>query len=686
MTDQAIPGGTVQPLSDDLAAKLAAKAILIDKWAILSTTQAGSGHPSSASSIGHIVAVLMYHQMRWQPGDPWNLAADRLVLSEGHAVPAIYPAYADLGGVVGPDKAHARKLTLEEVRNFRTAESVLDGHPNPALGVPFFDAATGSLGMGASVGAGLALAAQLDKTARRVYVLIGDGESREGQVWEAVDFIAQRNIQNITLIFNANGQGQADHVSTQQAGDVLVRKLAAYNMHPIVIDGHDVRAIHSALNASADRPVAIVAKTVKGWGSTELTNGNWHGKPLPAASVERAMKDLDAELARWNLPDPAGFAMTPPAPTGPAPSRAAEPIHLPEPDFVKIVAEHPLPAVRKLLDAVKKGKLATRRAYGLALAELGRVSDRVVAIDGDVSNSTFAEYFNWMHPDRFFEGKIAEQNIVSAAAGLAAGGKIPFASTFGKFFSRAFDQIELALISGANIKLCGSHCGITLGADGPSQMAVTDVAFFRSFGQRNVPIGSPTTPGSRKVKAKDAAVVVLTPSDAVSAWKLVEAMANHHGACYMRTMRPETVILYKTAEKFPLGGFKVVRRGKRTAKLLLAASGYMVHECLRAASLLAERGIEVTVADCYCLPMDADKLVKLAAQCGKQIITAEDNYVGGLGSEVAEAAAAAAGGIRVHTLAVRRMPKSATTPDEMLAMCGIDAASIVKLARKVLGK
>ncbi|MDD4889486.1 MAG: transketolase, partial [Phycisphaerae bacterium] len=565
MTEQAV-------LGNDVRAALNAKAILIDKYAILSTTAAGSGHPSSAASIGHIVAVLMYHQMRWLPGDPWSLANDRLVLSEGHAVPAIYPAYADLGGVVGPDKKHAKRLTLDDVLKLRKVGSVLDGHPNPALGVPFFDAATGSLGMGASVGAGLALAADLDKTGRRVYVIIGDGESREGQIWEAVDFIAGKNIRNCTLIFNANGQGQADYVSGQQSADALVAKLRAYNVAAVVIDGHNVDEIHSALNMQTDRPVAIVARTVKGWGSSELTSGNWHGKPLPAASVEKAIKDLDAKLAAGNLPDPLKTTMTPPLP--PARERPlAAPANLGDPDFVKLIGEHPLPAARKMLDGVKKGKLATRRAYGLALVELGRQNGNVVALDGDVSNSTFAEFFNWSFPERFFECKIAEQNMVSAAAGLAAGGKIPFASTFGKFFSRALDQAELAIISNANLKLCGSHIGITLGADGPSQMAVADVAFFRAFGQRNVPMGTATTPGAKKVKPKDAAVLVLTPSDAVSAWKLCELMANHVGPCYMRTMRPETAFLYKPTEKFPLGGFKTLRKGK---KLVIAAMGYMV--------------------------------------------------------------------------------------------------------------
>ncbi len=673
--------GTLQA---ELAAALAAKAVLIDKYAITSTSAAGSGHPSSACSIGHLVAVLMYHQMRWDPADPWDLGNDRLVLSEGHAVPAIYPAYADLGGVVGPDKKHARPLRLDDLATLRQAGSVLDGHPNPVLGVPFFDAATGSLGQGASVGAGLGLAARLDGTGRRIYVLVGDGESREGQVWEAVDFIADHKLTNVTLIFNSNAQGQSDYVSGQQSAEAIAAKLSAYGLTPVVIDGHDVRQIHAALNlVHGERPIAVVARTVKGWGSSALMHGNWHGKPLPAKEVEAALKDLDAKLVEGRLPDPTTVAVRPRKPeTSRERKLAGAPIRLPEPDFVKILENHPLPAARKLLDGVKKGVLATRRAYGLAVAELGRLSDRVVALDGDVKNSTFAEWFAELFPARYFEARIAEQNMISAAAGLAAAGKVPFVSTFGKFLARATDQIEMAIISDANIKLCGSHSGITLGADGPSQMSLPDVAYFRSYGQRNVPLGSPTTPGWRKVRPADAACPVFIPADAVSAWKLVELMANHRGPCYMRTLRPDTRILYKPAEKFPLGGHKVLRRGKH---LVIAASGYMVHEALRAAELLAARKIEATVLDCYCLPLNADAVLKRAATSGRLILTAEDNYTGGLGSELAEAAAAA-GKVRVHVLAVRRVPKSGGSPEEMLAMCGIDAASIVRRVRKLLGK
>ncbi|MCG3181534.1 MAG: Transketolase 2 [Phycisphaerae bacterium] len=681
------PANSPSGLSPQRKKELAAKAILIDRYAVLSTTLAGSGHPSTATSIGHIVATLMYVQMRWDPSDPWNLAGDRLVLSEGHAVPIVYPAYGDLGGRVGPDKKRSRKLKLDEVRTLRQADSVLDGHPNPALGFPFFDAATGSLGMGASVGAGLGLAARLDGTGRRVYVIIGDGESREGQIWEAVDFIAEKNLTNVTLIFNANGQAQSEPVAGQQSYQTLAAKLKAYGLEPLVIDGHDIDEVYAALSrVGKDKPVAIVARTVKGWGVSALRNGNWHGKPLPKADLAQADADLDAELAKGGLPDPTKVKLAPPKPAKKVAPARPKAVSLGDADFAKILGGHPLPAIRKLLGGFEKGKLATRRVYGVALAELGRKDKRVVALDGDVKNSTFAEYFAEMFPDRYFECRIAEQNMVSAAAGLAAAGKVPFVSTFGKFFARALDQIELAIISGANIKIVGSHSGTTLGADGPSQMSLPDIAYFRSFGHRNVALGEPATPGAVKVKPADAACPVFVPADAVATWKLVELMANHIGPCYMRTLRPDTPLLYKPAETFELGGHKVVRRGGGKGKrLVIASNGYTLFESLKAAEALAAKGVSATVVDCYTLPLNAAPVLKLAERNGGVILTVEDNYNGGLGSELAEAAAAS-GKVRVHAMAVRRIPKSGDTPEEMLAMSGLDAKSIAATASKLAGR
>jgi transketolase len=676
------PPPAVEPLTDELRKALEAKAILLDRYALTSTTAAGSGHPSTATSIGHIVAVLLYHQMRWDPADPWSLTNDRLVLSEGHAVPIIYPALGDLGAMVGEQDA-PRPLTLDDIKTLRRLGSVLDGHPNPAVGVPFFDAATGSLGQGASVAAGLALGARVDGSERRIYVIIGDGESREGQVWEAVDFIAENHLTNVTLIFNANAQGQSEPVSAQQSADVLAAKLRAYGVVPVTVDGHNVEAIHQALNkTSGNRPVAIVARTVKGWGVEPLLHGNWHGKPLPAAELAKGEASLDVALAATGVKDPAAVKITPPAPPAGDSSCSWEVVQLGDPDFEKLLASHPLPAVRKLLDGFKKGKMATRRAYGLALAELGRVCESVVALDGDVKNSTFAEWFAELYPARYFECRIAEQNMVSTAVGLAAAGKIPFVSTFGKFFARALDQIEMALISNANVKLCGSHSGTTLGADGPSQMSLPDVAWFRSFGHYNAPLGKRVTMAHEKVTAEAAACPVLIPCDAVSTWKLVELMANECGAFYLRTLRPDTPLLYGPTENFPLGGHKVVREGKH---VVLAANGYMVFEALSAAKRLAEKGIEAAVVDAYCLPLDPAPVLALAKGCGGLIVTAEDNYQGGLGSELAEAAAAA-GGVRVLPMAVRRFPKSGDTPTEMLSQSGLDAAAIAAHVANVLGR
>ncbi len=670
----------VTPLSDDQKKALVAKALLLDRYAVSSTTASGSGHPSTATSLGHVVAVLLYQQMRWLPSDPASLANDRLVLSEGHAVPIVYPALGDLGVPAGPSR---KPLSLADMADLRKLESILDGHPNPAIGMPFFDCATGSLGQGASVGAGLALAARVDGSDRRIYVIIGDGESREGQIWEAVDFIAEQKLTNVTLIFNANAQGQSEPVSTQQSADTLAAKLTAYGLDPVIIDGHDVGEIYDALNVAAGgKPVAIIAKTVKGWGVEPLLHGNWHGKPLPADKLAEGEASIAAELAKTGIADAAALKITPPAP-GNAPARASRQIQIGDPNFEELFASISHPTAAGVIAGVKKGKLATRRAYGAALVALGRACVDVVALDGDVKNSTFAEWFAAEMPDRYFECRIAEQNMVSTAAGLAAAGKIPFLSTFGKFLARATDQMELAIMSAANIKICGSHSGTTIGADGPSQMSLPDVAYFRSFGHRNAPMGTTVTMAHEKVAAADAACPVLVPCDGVSTWKLVEIAANHDGACYVRTMRPDTPLHYDPTESFELGGHKIVREGK---DVVLAANGYMVFEMLDVAKMLAEKGIEAAVVDCYCLPMDATGVLELAAAAGGLIVSAEDNYQGGLGSELAEAAALTGSGVRVVPMAVRCFPKSGGAVREMLSQSGLDAPAIAAVVANLLGK
>jgi len=657
------------------------KAIELCRHSIRMTTEAGSGHPSTACALSHIVTVLMYHSMRYDLANPWNPLSDRLVLSEGHAVPVVYAAYADLGGVVGPDPRHGRKLTLDDCWQLRAIDSIVDGHPNPALGFPFFPAATGSLGQGLSVAAGLALAARADGIDKTVYCILGDAESREGQVWEALDFLADQKLTNVRVIFNCNTMGQSAYVSHQQSAEVLAAKVTAYGLHPILIDGHDPVAIRKALSAEPPegKPVVVIARTVKGWGVKTMQVVGYHGKPLSRDEMAAAFEELALPAEK---PD---MELCPPMPKGEIPvgsvpfsgslEKGADPfakrgqsptaIVMPELDLAKLAEG------TKFVAAVQKGKLATRQAYGLALRALGRASKRIVALDADTSNSTFSDIFGAEFPDRFVECRIAEQNMVSVAVGLAAAGKIPFANSFAKFIVRAYDQAEMAANSGANIKLVGSHSGISLAADGPSQMGVVDPAFFGSLASARMPNGHP-------------AAVVLNPCDAVSACKLVYLMADYEGLAYMRTFRPETPFIYKPEEEFHLVGQKVLA-ATPAGGVTLVAWGYTVHECRKALAMLKAEGIECGLVDAYSLPLSDDFLEAIGAVAGASLLVVEDNYAGGIGSAVA-VAAAKKGGVRVETMTPVRVPKSGRSPDDVMTYCGIDAASIAERARKMLKK
>jgi len=402
------------------------RAIEIGKLSVRATTEAGSGHPSSSLSLAHLVTVLMYHQMRWDPRDPWNPYNDRLVLSEGHAVPIIYAALADLGAVMGKSKHDARKMTHDDIDTLRKMDSFLDGHPNPAEGMPFFDAATGSLGQGLSVGAGLALGASKAGIKKNIYVICGDGESREGQIMEAADFIVDHKILNLCTIINCNGQAQADYVSNQQSPKVLAEKFKAYGFEVRIIDGHDPEEIVEALARTGQTsvPYVIIAMTKKGWGVESLKDKSNHGKPVPKDGLEKAYADLNAMRGTLGLPekvDVSGFK--PAKPEGHSYSFAEPTGKLPSPNFDQLLPNDKTWTGKK--------KLATRRAYGLALRELANLDERVIALDGDVSNSTFSEFLGKADPNKFVECKIAEQNMVSVGAGLSSGGCIPFCSTFG---------------------------------------------------------------------------------------------------------------------------------------------------------------------------------------------------------------------------------------------------------------
>ncbi len=637
------------------------KAIALGKDILRMTTAAGSGHPTSSLSILHMVAVLMYDVMRYEPADPWHPGNDRLVLSEGHAVPAIYAAFADLGGAIGKERVGARRLTTADLASLRETDSVLDGHPNPAEGFPFFDAATGSLGQGLSVAAGLALAARQRNIDKRIYAIIGDGESREGQIWEAMDFIADHRLSNVVALFNCNGQGQADHVSPQQSPEALEAKALAFGWHTLVIDGHSPSAIKEALsNVRPDGPpLAIIARTTKGWGCPAIHDRSNHGKPVPANQLDAACAELDATAAKLKLPA--------------APAEPIRPSAPPAADALERRAIVPAPFAEAMsragLDgAMAKNQLATRRAYGAALLALAEADERIVALDGDVSNSTFSEMLAHKKPERFFECKIAEQNMISAAAGLAAAGFIPFASTFAKFLSRGYDQIEMAQITRANIKLVGSHAGISLAADGPSQMSLHDVAYFRSAGLTDNGHGRP-------------ACVTFHPADAVAAYQCTVLAANHDGMCYIRTHRPDVGMIYKPGARFELGGSQLLCEG---SALTIVSAGYMLHICKETVDRLAEAGLRCTLIDAYSFPLKPDAILAAAKKAGSTILCVEDNYVGGLASAVAEAAAMA-GGIRVESMFCRRIPKSAKTPADILNYVGLSSKHIESRIRSLAG-
>jgi len=645
-----------------------AQAIELDRLSLEMCAASGSGHPTTALSLGHIVTTLMFSSMRWSPEYPDYPTSDRLVLSEGHAVPIVYAACASLGVAVGTDPESRRKLTIDDLKTLREADSVLDGHPNPMEGFPFFDAATGSLGQGLSVAAGVAKAALLDSLDRRVFCIIGDGEAREGQVSEALDFIVDHKLINVLPIFNCNDYGQAGRVSEQQSAERLAKKLQAAGYEVKTIDGHAPQQIKDAFDAFGERagsgvgaPMAVVARTVKGWGCASLQGGGWHGKPASGDALETALAELNdrrIELTS-SLGDSDQFMIQPPADA---------------PDIDYSVGEMPtLSETMKAMDmesVLHTGKLATRKAYGIALRALGRVTPRAVVLDADVSNSTFAETFakdSDLAP-RFVECKIGEQNMVSVAAGMSAGGKIPFSSTFAKFFTRAYDQIEMAINSGANIKLVGSHAGITLAADGPSQMSLPDVSWFRSLSTTRDHRGNP-------------ACYVLQPSDAYAAYALTGVMAEYEGACYMRTLRAETEFIYNDDVVFNLGGFETLHEGR---DIVICAAGYMVHEANRAIDLLDKAGVSATLIDLYSLPFDEDALLDVIAQNSGYVITLEDNYGGGIGSAVADALVSSGDGFTLEQMHVTRIPKSAKTPEEVLHMCGLTAEQVVERVMQVL--
>lgn len=594
---------------------------------MMATTAAGSGHPTSCLSAAELVAGVFFHAMKFDPKNPNGPDSDRFVLSKGHAAPLLYAALAEAG-----------VFPVSRVMTLRQFSSELEGHPTPLVrGV---DAATGSLGQGLSVGAGLAIGARMDKLGTRVYVLLGDGELAEGSNWEAAEFAGHYGIDNLIAIADINALGQSERTMYKHDLEIYRKKFESECWDAQVIDGHDVAAVLEALDrakAATGRPQAIIARTIKGHGVSFLADKDgWHGKALSKEQLANAIAEMGGPIevapdpgrsyARAKLPEPSDF----PAPTAPT--------YAPD------------------------ASVATREAYGHALKRIGAVNPRLVALDGDVKNSTFAEIFGDAYPDRFYQAYIAEQNMVSVGVGLAARGKVVFLSSFACFLSRAYDQVRMAAISRSSIKLCGSHCGISIGEDGPSQMALEDIAAFRA-------IHSST---------------ILYPSDAYSAERLTETAARMPGITYIRTSRPKTPLLYSAAEKFSVPGFHVLRESTNDRALIVGA-GITVHEALKAYEELKPQGIPARIVDLYCVkPIDGTQMAEQLKAAGGNLITVEDHYPeGGLGEAVLSALTeAGAAPKRFTKLAVTGMPHSGKA-EELLDAFGISAKHIVAAVRKM---
>jgi len=605
---------------------------------VRSSTSAGSGHPSSSMSAADILAVLLAKHLRYDWDDPRSPANDHLIFSKGHASPLVYSVFKAAGVVTDE----------ELMTGYRRFGQRLEGHPTPVL--PWVDVATGSLGQGLPDGVGVALAGKyLDRRDYTVWVLCGDSEMAEGSMWEALDKASYYRLANLVAIVDVNRLGQRGETDLGWDLDAYAARAEAFGARVLTIDGHDLAAIDQALTTAGDsadgRPTVVLAKTVKGKGFSEIENSpDWHGKPLPADMAERAIAELGGQrdlTVRGPLPD----------------DRSTQAADVPAGGASRPTTTQPVSADPPAWN--RGDKVATRKAYGDALVALGARNDKVVALDGEVSNSTYAVEFAHAFPGRYFEMFIAEQEMIAAATGLAVRGYIPFVSTFAAFFSRAYDFIRMGAISRADLRLAGSHAGVEIGADGPSQMALEDLAMIRAVH------------GS----------TVLYPADATSTAALVDVMARTPGISYLRTTRGAYPVLYEPGEQFPVGGSKVLRSSDNDQVTLIGA-GVTLYECLTAADQLAADGIAARVIDCYSIkPVDTGTLIAAATATAGRLVIAEDHHPeGGLGSAVTDALVTARPGpLSITRLAVDGMPGSGSG-EELLAWAGINAASITQAA------
>ncbi|CAH3177338.1 unnamed protein product [Porites lobata] len=600
---------------------------------IESTNTAGSGHPSSCCSMAEIMSVLFFHTMRYKVSEPRDVSSDRFILSKGHAAPILYAAWAEAGH---------EKFPVSELGKLRTFGSDLEGHPTPRL--DFVDFATGSLGQGLSCACGMAYTGKyFDKASYRVFCVIGDAEAAEGSVWEAMNFASHYKLDNLCAIFDVNRLGQSDPTMLEHDFDTYKKRTEAFGWNTLVIDGHDVEAVCKAFyeaKTTKDRPTAILAKTYKGKGVEGVEDlENYHGKALGdkgKAAVEKLKEGLSDD--KHNLgPQPV-------VDDAPAVDLSPGTIKLSEPPSYKI-----------------GDKVAVRKAYANGLIKLGKTCDRVIALDGDTKNSTYSLDYRKAFPGRHIECFVAEQNMVGVAMGCAARGRaITFTSTFAAFFTRTFDHLRMAAVSQTSANFCGSHCGVSIGVDGPSQMALEDIGMFRSIPN----------------------CVVFYPSDAVSCERAVELAANYKDMTFIRATRGNTPVVYKNDEQFEIGKAKIVRESDKDSVLVIGA-GVTLIEAIEAAKELEKEDIKIRIMDLFTMkPIDKEAIIQHAKACGGKILTVEDHYPeGGLGEAVI-AVVAKEKGVIVETLAVREIPRSGPG-DVLLDQYGIGARTIVKTVKSM---
>ncbi|XP_029631934.1 transketolase isoform X1 [Salmo trutta] len=600
---------------------------------IKATTAAGSGYPTSCCSIAEIMSVLFFNTMKYRAEDPKNINNDRFILSKGHSAPALYSMWTETGF-----------LKESELLSLCQVESILEGHPTPVLEFQkqqFADVVTGSLGQGLGVACGMAYTGKyFDKSSYHVFCLLGDGELSEGAVWEAMSFASYYQLDNLVAILDINRLGQTDPAPLQHHVEKYQKRCEAFGWHSIIVDGHSVEELCKALSQARHQPTAIIAKTTKGKGIPAVEDKmGWHAKPLSKDMAEGVVKDLQARIMNSSK------RLYPTTPIEDAPPVSLRNVRMPS------------------APAYKQGeKISTRKAYGMALAKLGRYNERVVVLDGDTNNLTYSEIFKNEHPNRFVECYIAQQNMVSVATGCAARERnVVYASTLASFFTRAYDQLRMAAISESNINLCGSHCGLSIGEDGPSQMGLEDMAMFRA-----IPMAT-----------------IFYPSDGVSIEKAVELAASTKGVCYIRTSHPENPIIYSSNEDFHVGQAKVVYQSAED-KVTVIGAGITLHEAMAAAEMLKKERIFIRVIDPFTIkPLDSKTIIEHTRQTRGRILTVEDHYYeGGLGEAVCSAVVNEQG-FTLQRLAVAHVPRSGKT-SELLKIYGIDREAICQAVRKML--